>query len=254
MMIASPLYLRLKGTPMSQTRAMFFPDWDLEAIVSNMNTDRDDDFAHAVELIQQGQLDEADSLLQVEMSRFPWVMLAAAHIQLQKENIDEAKRLLRAVTLVSQETILQLWAWHNLRRLGRSPSPAVAQQVLGIVIEVPYQGSSDVLASYMDGTARYLNHQGGLIVWDTYDEEITPLIFEGIRMARPMGGLEQFHTDEPVTEGEVRLCTLTPAGVYIWEGSPEDGSDISRLFAQQANLLRAIVRMVLNRKDNPDDE
>ena len=238
---------------MSQTRAMFFPDWDLEAIVSNMNTDRDDDFAHAVELIQQGQLDEADSLLQIEMSRFPWILLAAAHIQLQKENIDEAKRLLRAVTLVSQETILQLWAWHNLRRLGKSPSPAMAQQVLGIVIEVPYQGNADVLASYMDGTARYLNHQGGLIVWDTYDEEITPLIADGIRMARPMGGLEQFHTDDPVAEGEVRLCTLTPAGVFIWEGSPEDGSDISRLFAQQANLLRAIVRMVLNRKDNPDE-
>ncbi len=239
---------------MSQTRAMLFPDWDLEAIVSNMNTERDDDFSHAVELIQQGQLEEADSILQVEMSRFPWVMLTAAHIQIQKGNLEEAKRLLRAATLISQETILQLWAWHNLRRLGKAPSAAMAQQVLGIVIEVPYQGGVDVLASYSDGTARYLNHQGGLIVWDTYDEQITPLVYEGIRLARPMGSLEQFHSDEPVAEGEVRLSTLTPAGVYIWEGTPEDGSDVSRLFAQQAALLRALVRLVLDRKEDQEPD
>ena len=150
------------------------------------------------------------------MSRYPWVMMASAHIQLQKGNVDEAKRLLRAITLISQETILQLWAWHNLRRLGKSPSPNLSQQVLGMVIEVPYQDSADLLASYMDGTARYLNHQGSLIVWDTYDEEITPLILEGIRMARPMGSLEQFHSDDPVAEGEVRLMHPHPGRcVYL---------------------------------------
>jgi hypothetical protein len=235
---------------MSRTRDMLFPDWDLEAIVVQLNADRDDDFAHAVELMQQGQLEEAENILHVEMSRYPWVMLVAAHLQAQKDNIDEARRLLRAVTLIAEDTILQLWGWHNLRRFGKEPSAAMAQQVLGVVIEVPYENSSDVLASYADGTARYLNHQGGLIVWDTVDEKITPLIYEGIRMARPMGSLEQFHSDEPVLEGEVRLSVLTPAGVFIWEGSPEDGSDVSRLFAQQANLLRAIVKIVLDRKQS----
>ena len=48
---------------MAQTRAMLFPDWDVDAIVMNMNPDRDDDFSHSVDLIQQGQLEEADTLL-----------------------------------------------------------------------------------------------------------------------------------------------------------------------------------------------
>lgn len=74
-------------------------------------------------------------------------------------------------------------------------------------------------------------------------------------MARPMGQLEQFHSEEPVADGEVRLTILTPAGMYIWEGSPEDGSDVARLFTNQALLLKALVRLVLNRKgyESPDD-
>lgn len=235
---------------MTPNRAMLFPDWDLEAIVMNMNPERDDDFSHAVDLLQQGNLDEADEYLQIEISRYPWVMLAVAHLRINQGKTEEAARLLHAITLIAQETILELWAWHNLRRIGKKPSAAQQDKVLGIVIEVPNEGGVDLLASYADGTARYLNHQGGMIIWDTFDERITPLIHEGIRMARPMGHLEQFHLDDPVTEGEVRLTVLTPAGMYIWEGSPEDGSDVARLFAKQAGLLRALVHLVLNRNQD----
>jgi hypothetical protein len=239
---------------MSQTRSILFSDWDLEAIVMNMNSEREDDFSHVVELIQQGQLDDAESLLSIEISRYPWALMANAYVALQKERTDEAKRSLRAVTLISEESLVQLWAWHNLRRMGMNPSPGLAQQVLGVVIEVPYENSSDILASYADGTARYVNHQGATIIWDTYDENITPLIYEGIKMARPMGELQQFHSDDPIEEGEVRLTILTPGGVYIWEGSPEDGSDVSRLFALQANLLRSLVHLALKKKEDEPDE
>ncbi len=239
---------------MANTRSMLFPDWDLEAIVLNINTERDDDFSHAVELIQQGALDEADQLLQIEISRYPWVLLAAAHLHMTKGNANEAAKILRAVTLLAQETILELWAWHNLRRLGKNPSPALSDKVLGIVIEVPNEGGSDLLASYADGTARYLNHQGGLIVWDSFDERVTPMIHDGIRMARPMGALEQFHSDEPVPENEIRLTVMTPAGMFIWEGTPENGSDVANLFAKQAVLLRLLVKMVLDQRGESDEE
>lgn len=239
---------------MNQARSMFYSDWDLDAIVMHLNNERDDDFSHAVDLIQQGDIDEADNALNIEISRYPWVMLAAAYVKLKKDQVDEALHLLRAVTLIAKDSIVQLWAWHNLRAHGKNPPAAMAQQVLGLVIEVPYEDSVDVLASYADGTARYLNHQGGLIIWDTFDELITPLIYDGIRLARPMGSLEQFHSDDPLPDGEVRLSVLTPGGVYIWEGSPEDGSDVARLFAQQANLLRALVQMVLDNKKEADGE
>jgi hypothetical protein len=235
---------------MNQTRSMLFSDWDLEAIIMNITTNREDEFSHTVDLIQQGQFEEAESWLEVEISRYPWTLMAHAYVLMQNNKIEEAKKTLRAITLISQEALVQLWAWHNLRRLGTSPSPGLAQKILGIVIEVPFGESSDVLASYADGTARYLNHQGAIILWDTFDEVITPLIYEGIKLARPMGEYQQFHSDDPVADGEIRLTTLTPGGVYIWEGSPEDGSDISRLFAQQANLLRALVQMALKKKED----
>lgn len=239
-----------------QNRSLIYSDWDLEAIVMNLSSDRDDDFAHAVDLIQQGNFEEADALIEGEVSRIPWTLILAAHLEWNRGNLQEAARYLRAVTLIARESLLELWAWHNLRRLGKSPPQPIANKVLGIIVEVPIdERTSDLFATYADGTARYINHQGGTILWDTYDDTITPMIFEGIQMARPMGQLEQFHSEEPVSDGEVRLTILTPAGMYIWEGSPEDGSDVARLFANQALLLKALVRLVLNRKgyESPDD-
>ena len=159
---------------MNQLRALLFPDWDLEELLLSIDPTREDDFSLAVASIQTGQLVEAEEWLANEISRYPWVLMAAAHVKLKMEEAAEAGRLLRAVTLISNEARLRLWAWHNLRQLGKYPSPDLARQVLGVIIEVPYEERLDVLAAYADGTARYINHQGGMIVWDRMDELITP--------------------------------------------------------------------------------
>lgn len=237
---------------MNQSNAFLYSDWDLEALVATINITRDDDFSHAVEHIQQGQLEEAGQWLETEISRFPWVLLAAAYVRINIGDIDSAIRYLRSVTILANDSLVQLWAWHNLRKLGKVPSASIAPQVLGIVIEVPYEENVDILASYADGTARYINHQGGVILWEDVDNSITPLIFEGIQMARPMGERYDHHEDDPIHEGEVRLTILTPGGMYVWQGSPEDGSDVSRLFAQQAKLLRALVHMALQKRARED--
>jgi hypothetical protein len=235
---------------MDQNRALLFSDWDLGLLVQNINTEQEGDISSLVSLVQHGKYEEASDWLKIETSQYPWILLVSALVSVKNGNLEEARRLLRAITLISKESIVQLWAWHNLRLLERNPSSSLAQQVLGVVIEVPYENGEDILASYADGTSRYINHSGGMIVWEDFDETITPLIYEGLKLAHPLGDRIDKHKDDPIQEGDVRLTVLTPGGMTIWEGSPEEGSDVSRLFAQQANLLRALVRMALTRHNN----
>jgi hypothetical protein len=237
---------------MEQRHDFFYSDWDLSEVIRNIQINREDDFSQMIHSLQKGNIDDTVDWLRIETSRYPWVMLVAAYVSLLKNSPEEAGRWLRAATLISADTILQLWAWHNLRILGKHPAPELSKKILGIVIEVPYQEGADILASYSDGTARYLNHTGGMIFWDDYNEEITPLIYGGLKMAPLVGEPADEHRTTPIQEGDVRLTLLTPGGMYIWEGKPEDGSAIAKLFANQAVLLRGLVQQTLNRKDAED--
>jgi len=122
---------------MDQNRALLFPDWELEKIVKHMHSDRDDELSGLVNLVNSGKLAEASKWLQIEISHYPWVLLIAAHISVANGKLEEAGKLLRAVTLIAHDTLVQLWAWHNLTKIGKFPSVSFAQQVMGIIIEVP---------------------------------------------------------------------------------------------------------------------
>lgn len=226
-----------------------FSDWDLAEIVANMDADREEEVSPAIRSIQEGNLDEAERWLAAMISRYPWALMAAAHVFEQSGNPDQSKRYLRAVTLISHEPLVQSWAWHNLRRLGYQPTPNQARQVLGLIVEVPYQGQVDVLATFSDGTARYYPHTGGAIIQDDYDEEITPQVLDALRRVEPVGEAEPRHAPRPPLEGEVRMTVLTPAGMHIWQGAPEETSPYSRVLAMQAGLLRALVQKALNRQN-----
>jgi hypothetical protein len=246
----------LKGTAdlMNPLRALLFPDWDLESLLMNVDPAREDDFSFVVASIQAGQVVEAEEWLANEINRYPWVLMAAAHVKLKMEEAAEAGRLLRAVTLISSEARVRLWAWHTLRSLGKYPSPDLARQVLGAIIEVPFGESQDTLAAYADGTARYINHQGGMIVWDRLDETITPLVLNVIRETAPFGAPQEDRLDEPVPPDQVRLSVLTPGGIHVWQGEAADNPALTKAFAGMADLLRALVQVTIDQRREEDED
>jgi hypothetical protein len=149
----------------------------------------------------------------------PWTSFVSVRRRLEGNDKAGAITLLRDIAgrreLEARHT---LQAWHFLRELGVAPEPAIAKQVLGVVVEVGLPEGLDLLAAYADHSARYFNHGGGAVIWEAPDASLTPLIQQllgaGERVANAIGPWEQPRPPAP-PEGHARLSMLTPSGLHF---------------------------------------
>lgn len=155
----------------------------------------------------------------------PWSHLAAA---LRASDAATAKAAFRRVLAMnSAESRIALLAWNGLRKLGEAPPPAVANDVLGVIVEVPQAGGMDTLAAYADGGARYLNQSGKMTVWELPADPRTQRVRDVIKAARPATSAVRLvpRRAPPPGSGRIRITLLTPGGMRAQDGSMAEISD-----------------------------
>jgi hypothetical protein len=138
-----------------------------------------------------------------------WTQLTEAAACLRRDERTRASELLLAITGNSNtETRVLLWSWTALRGLGVHPMPDVAAQIKGVVIQIPMGKGADVLAAYADGTARYVNHSGKIIVWDLPDAHMGNIVHKVLERSKNL------NTDEAIAladrpDDAVRVTIMT---------------------------------------------
>lgn len=96
------------------------------------------------------------------------------------------------------------------------------KELLGVIVEVSLDEGLDVLASFYNGTARYINYTGQMLIWETTaDKEanaLTDALFQNSKViVDQIGPWEEARKSHPV-EGNVRISFLVSDGLYFGEG------------------------------------
>lgn len=117
------------------------------------------------------------------------------------------------------ETRIRLLASRILLRQGGT---IPQKDLLGVVIEVGMEQGLDVLAAYQDGSARYINYSGSMIVWEsrtnTSDQLIQNLFRVSAEVVRQIGPWEG-NRPAPPTAGGARINFLVSDGLYFGQAS-----------------------------------
>ena len=112
---------------------------------------------------------------------------------------------------------VKILAYNRLLASGHKPEK---KALLAVIVEVGLDNGLDVLASFNNGTARYINQTGKILIWETTDEisnELTKKLFlESGQIVNQIGPWDQPRRPHPAT-GNVRITFLVSDGLYFGE-------------------------------------
>jgi hypothetical protein len=115
------------------------------------------------------------------------------------------------------ESRVRLLASRQLLALGQP----VSKELLGVIVEVGLDEGTDTLAAYKDGTARYINHSGKMILWETATAEsgtiIRQLFSDSENVVAQIGVWAEPRLPAPAA-GDIRLNFLVTDGLYFGQG------------------------------------
>jgi hypothetical protein len=112
---------------------------------------------------------------------------------------------------------IRLLAARKLIGLGAPPK----HTLLGVVVELGLDDGLDVLAAYEDGTARYFNYTGHLLIWENSTAESAQLIrnlFDASATIVSQIGLWTKPRRMFPPKGMMRISFLGTDGLYFGEG------------------------------------
>jgi len=116
------------------------------------------------------------------------------------------------------ESRVKILAFNKMIANGHQPAQ---KELLGIIVEVGLMEGLDVLASYSDGRARYINYSGKTIIWEAVTPEsalLTGQLFrDGNTIMEVTGPWDEPRRPQPA-QGMARITLLVSDGLYFGEG------------------------------------
>ncbi len=119
----------------------------------------------------------------------------------------------------SADPRIKVLAYNKQLTVGHKPAN---KELLAVIVEIGLDDGLVVLASFHDGTARYINHTGNVLVWETTDDPnanaITRQLFDNsIKIVNQIGPWDKPRRPAP-TKGLMRITFLVSDGLYFGEG------------------------------------
>jgi hypothetical protein len=117
------------------------------------------------------------------------------------------------------EPRIRALAYQLQRRGGQTPTN---KELLAVIVEVGMEEGLDVLAAYRNGSARYINYSGKLLVWEVPDDPegkaLTDDLFaKSAEIIQRIGPSDKQRRPYP-SKGSVRISFIVSDGLYFGEG------------------------------------
>jgi hypothetical protein len=144
----------------------------------------------------------------------------------------------------NEESRVRVLAFNWLRE-HKQPLPA--RQLLGVIVEVPIRGGVDVLAAYVDGRVRYINHAGGMAFFEGVPPDIAAgakaVVASAVGAVSQIGPWDQKRLPPPTTD--VRFTFLMSDGLAFGQG-PLDRTQrdpaAGPIFQKATSLFQLVVK------------
>ena len=118
------------------------------------------------------------------------------------------------------DTRIRILAYNSQCAKGHKPN---RKELLAVIVEVGLDEGLDVLASFANGTARYINQTGKILIWestaDAKANQLTNNLFAKSRQIVNQIGLWDKPRKPNPTRGNTRITFLVSDGLYFREAS-----------------------------------
>lgn len=112
---------------------------------------------------------------------------------------------------------VKVFAYNKQIAKGHKPAK---KELLAVIVEVGLDKGLDVLASFNNGTARYINQTGKMLIWETTDQksnELTKDLFlKSQNLVNQIGPCDKPRKSYPKKDN-VRITFLVSDGLYFGE-------------------------------------
>jgi hypothetical protein len=133
-------------------------------------------------------------------------------------DISTAADLQKIIDDAALDTRVRVLAYNKERASGRNPE---RKELLAVIVEVGLDGGLDVLASFKNGSARYINQTGKILIWETMtdtktNELVKDLFVKSQQVVNQIGPWDNPRRPHPA-KGSTRITFLVSDGLYFGE-------------------------------------